>query len=414
MMSGKGVAGAIGLLTMPVIARLFSASDFGVAALFLSFSVIISNVASLRYEVALVLPKEEPEALLLLAVAYRILIACCLVLLVCIGGYKLSHFTMPVLESLGVWLWFLPLSVLLLAILQIQENWLGRKRQFKVVATSMVVGTAAVGGARIGFGFFAGSSQFGLIVGHMFGQLCRLGVQRTASVEAFRATLRSVGWPEFRKVAAKYSDFPKLNAPAGLLTNATQQLPVVLFGMLFSPAIVGFYAMAVRLTHTPITIVTNSVRRVFLQKGAAINNQGKSLVFAFVTTTGTLAVLGVVPLVVLWVFGQPLATWLLGEQWAEAGRYLEIISPWLFVLWVTAPANPVFIVLRKQKLWLVMQFTATVVRLATFGLSYLLEAGPEWTLRAFVTATVAGNMILILTAFLLVKRHGAARLREGA
>jgi O-antigen/teichoic acid export membrane protein len=414
MMSGKSLAGVIGLLTMPIVARLFSASDFGVAALFLSLSVIVANVAALRYEMALVLPKEEPEALLLLAVAYRILIACCLVLLVCTVGYKLSHFTVPVLESLGVWLWFLPLGVLLLAILQIQEHWLGRKRQFKLMAKSVILGTTVVGSTRIGLGYFAGTSVFGLIVGQMLGQLSRLFVQKEASVDGVRATFRRVAWSDIRKVAAKYSDFPRLNAPAELMITATQQLPVIFFGVLFSPATVGFYAMTVRLTHWPLSIVTNSVRRVFLQKAAEIRNKGKSLRFAFLTTTGTLAVLGVVPVTVLWFYGEPLVTWLLGEQWTEAGRFLEIISPWLFVLWVTVPANPIFVVLRQQKLWLGVQLSVTIARFATFGLSYLVEADAEWTLGAFVIATVAGNTIIILTALLLVRRHEATPLSEAA
>jgi O-antigen/teichoic acid export membrane protein len=408
MMSGKSIAAAIALLTMPVIARLFSASDFGIAALFLSLSVIGSNVGALRYEGALVLPKQEPEALLLMAFAYRVMAAVCLVLLALIVSYELSGLTVPVLDSLGIWLWFLPLGVLLLTMMQIQENWLARKRQFKVVAMSMVVGTAVTGGSRIAFGFFSGSSPLGLVVGHMIGQVCRLALQKSASSEGLRATFRRIEWSEMRHIAAKYADFPKLNAPAALVSAAAQQLPIVLFGVLFSPAIVGFYAMATRLTHVPIVIVANSVRRVFLQKAAEINNRGKGLGFAFLMSTGALTLLGIIPLAVLWFFGEPLATWLLGARWSEAGRYLEIISPWLFMLWVTAPSNPVFVVLRKQRLWLNMQLTATVFRLATFGLSYILGAGPEWTLGAFVVATVIGNVIIILTALLLIRQHQAS------
>jgi hypothetical protein len=83
-------------------------------------------------------------------------------------------------------------------------------------------------------------------------------------------------------------------------------------------------------------------------------------------------------------------------------------------LWVTIPANPIFVVLRKQKLWLAMQLTATVLRFATFGLSYLVGADAEWALGAFVMATVAGNTIIVLTALVVVKRHEPARLSESA
>lgn len=405
LMSARAVAAAIALLTMPIVARLFTAEDFGVAAMFLSLGVMLSNVGALRYEAALVLPKSDSEALLLMSFSYRALGVICLLLLVCIGGYKLSSLTVPVLESLGMWLWFVPLGVLLLTALQIQESWLGRKKQFKLVATAFVAGTAVVGGSRISFGLLSGSSTYGLIIGQLLGQMSRLVMQKSATVIGIKVAFRHVSWQEMRDIAAKYSDFPKLNAPAAFLTAAAQQLPVMLFGVLFSPAIVGFYAMAIRLTQVPILVVANSVRRVFLQKAADINNRGRSLEFAFLMATGGLALLGIIPLLVLWFFGETITVLLLGEKWAGTGRYLEIMSPWLFTLWASVPANPIFIVLRKQRLWLTMQVTATTVRLATFGLSYILKASPELTLGAFVTATVMGNVFVILAAWFLIRRH---------
>ncbi len=410
MMSGKSIASAIALLTMPIIARLFSPEDFGVAAIFLSLSVFVSNVGTLRYESALVLPKQEPEALLLMALAYRLMATLCIVMLIVIAVYQSADISIELLESLGIWVWLWPLGVLLLTMIEIQENWLGRKRQFGVVAASIVVGTSVTGGSRIGFGLFGGSSTFGLIVGHMLGQLCRLAVQKRATSEGLRATFRRIAFSELRSVAIKYSDFPKLNAPAALLSAATQQLPVVFFGMLFAPAVVGYYAMATRLTHVPSVILAQSVRRVFLQKAAEIHNRGRSLTFAFLITTGGLACVAALPFTVLWFFGEPFSTLLLGDRWAQAGRYLEIISPWLLVLIVSAPANPIFIVLRRQRLWLQLQVVLTIVRLGTFGLAFVVGSGAEWTLGVFVAASVMGNLALIAIAFLLTKGFSGPRL----
>lgn len=55
-MSGKTVAAAIALVAVPIIVRVFPPSDFGVAAAYLSIVEIVSNVASLCYKSALVLP----------------------------------------------------------------------------------------------------------------------------------------------------------------------------------------------------------------------------------------------------------------------------------------------------------------------------------------------------------------------
>ena len=82
MMSGKSLAAIIALVAMPIVARLFVPSDFGIAAMFASIVGIISSVASLRYASAIVLPKEEPEATTLMAFSYRVTLLVFLVMLV--------------------------------------------------------------------------------------------------------------------------------------------------------------------------------------------------------------------------------------------------------------------------------------------------------------------------------------------
>jgi O-antigen/teichoic acid export membrane protein len=405
LMSGKAIAGMIAIFTMPIVARLFEPSDFGVAALFVSIISIISQVATLRYVEAIVLPKEDPEAKTLMSLNYRLLLGVCTAMLVFLGIHDASGAGLAPLESLGSWKWLLPLGVLLMTTIHIQEQWLTRAQAFATQSTSLVIGNSSTSGARIAFGVLFGSSVFGLIFGQIIGMTCRLAVQRSATVEALRASSTHLGWPALRAIAKRYSDFPKFNAPAALVFALGANLPVLLFANMFSPAIAGFYAMAMQLSHTPVTIVSYSVGRVFLQKAASITNRGGSLNKAFLLSTGGLALLGMPLLVVISFFGELLLTWFLGDRWSMAGRYLEIVAPWLFMLMVMAPCNPTFIVLRRQKSWLSLQIVLTILRLGSFAIAFLLNADPEWTLRAFVFATVAGNLITVTTAFALILHH---------
>lgn len=398
MMSGKTLAAAIALVTMPIVARLFSPDDFGVAAAFLALVGIVSNIGTLRYERALVLPKADAEAIVLMALTYRILLGVCLLMLVVVAIYEVTALQWPIFELLGVWRWLLPLGVLLSAGLQVQESWLGRQAAFKLVAASTVLGTVVNGAIRIGSGFVWGTTIAGLISSNLIGMFSRTVVQRAASVEGLNSIFRHFSFVSLRQTAVSYRDFPQMDAPAGLVFSLGQNLPVLLFGTLFSPAAAGLYAMANRLSQVPIKIVSSSVRRVFLREAATIKNRGGPLLKAFLMTTGALLAAGVIPFTVIWLYGQPLLGGLLGERWLEAGRYLEIMAPWLLMMWVMAPSNPVFVVLRKQNIWLILQTGLTILRLGAFGLAYLVEAGPEWTLQAFVVATVAGNIVTIFVA----------------
>jgi O-antigen/teichoic acid export membrane protein len=174
---------------------------------------------------------------------------------------------------------------------------------------------------------------------------------------------------------------------------------------MFSPAIAGLYAMADRLCQVPVTIVATSVRRVFLQKAAEIDNRGRSLRKALLLSVGTLSLFGAIPFTILWSYGQPIAVFILGENWLAAGQYLEIIAPWLFMVWISAPCNAIFIVLRKQKFWLTLTTIITLARLGSFALAYSISAGPQWTLQAFVVASMIGNLFTLGTTFTLVLHH---------
>lgn len=412
MMSGKTIAAAIALITMPIVARLFTPADFGVAAVFASITGIVSSVASLRYAAAIVLPQSAEEAGQIMAFSYRVMLFVCLLLGALLGFLQLSQTSVNTFEMLGGWVWAIPIAVFFMSAVLIQESWLTRKKSFKTLSASLVAFNVSTSGSRIAIGAIAGSSAAGLIGGYFFGLFCRFAAQFAGVKDGIRESFRRLGKDTAIQIARKYSDFPKFNAPAGLVFAMGQNLPVLLFGTMFSPAIAGLYAMADRLCQVPVTIVSTSVRRVFLQKASEIENRGRSLRKAFTLSVAALSLLGLVPFGVLFSYGQPLATWILGEPWAVAGQYLEIIAPWLFLVWISSPCNAVFIVLRKQKFWLTLTTSITLMRLGSFAIAYAVSAGPEWTLQAFVVASMIGNVANLGLAFLLVSRDRGSSARQ--
>jgi O-antigen/teichoic acid export membrane protein len=403
-MSGKAVAAFLALVTTPIIARIYFPEHYGTAAVFMSIITISSNVASLRYEAAVALPKDDDEATALLALSYRILFGVALVMLMFIGLYELSGAQSQALEVMGSWIWALPVGVLFLNATSIQESWLTRVKSFKRSSTALVIEKATTSGSRITLGIVFGPSVSGLLAGTFLGIVSRLATLRFTSLQGVRAALQKYQIGAMRNLSHKYSDFPKYNALASLVFALGQNLPVLLFGAMYSPAIAGFYAMANRLFQAPTSIVAASVRRVFLQRAADIHNQGKSLRRTYLLAIAGLGLLGAPLFFVLWYFGETMLGWLLGERWLIAGRYLEIMAPWLFSVWVASPCNSVFVVLREQKFFLYRQLAVTALRFSAFGIAYLDSAEPEWALAAYVSVTVVANVYSILSAYLLISR----------
>ena len=56
--------------------------------------------------------------------------------------------TVAPLESLGSWKWLLPLGVLMMTAIHIQEQWLTRARAFTTQSRSLVVGNASNSGSK--------------------------------------------------------------------------------------------------------------------------------------------------------------------------------------------------------------------------------------------------------------------------
>ena len=86
--SGTAVAQLLLALAVPVLARLYTPAEYGVLAVYSSTLTVLVVAASLRYETAIPLPREEFAAASLLALTLGILLATGAVvsLLVWLGG----------------------------------------------------------------------------------------------------------------------------------------------------------------------------------------------------------------------------------------------------------------------------------------------------------------------------------------
>lgn len=397
-MSGKAFAGVVAVVTLPVVARFFTPEDFGVSALFVSTMSVLATFATLGYSSAVVLPKDEEEASVLMSLSYQVLAVVCCLILLSIAVAHWAEFAVRPLDLMGASKWLLPLGLAIVAAVGIQEYWLSRKRLFRETSVSLIVGNASTGLTRIALGALGGSSSISLIAGYMFGQILRLGVQWKSCGQTVFAALKSTPKIPFGNVARRYIDFPIYKMPADFVYSIGSNLPTLLLGAMFSPAVAGLFAMAKGLLQSPVRLVSSSVSRVFLQKAASIHRDGRSLWNAYWLSTITLALTGIPVFFVVFFFGQGLTTWFLGDNWLEAGEYVETIVPWLLMVWVTVPSKAVYVVIRRQGILLMFEILLTLLRVCAFWVGYLISAGPLGTLDMFVKVTILVNFVAMVAA----------------
>src|SRR5690554_6180591 len=114
LLSGTMLAQALPVAISPILSRLFTPEDFGVLALYVAITAIFGAVANGRYELAIMLPQEDSEARVI--VALGVLIACGLSLFLMVVVLFFGGWIAQTLGQDGSvwWLYFAPLSVLLI------------------------------------------------------------------------------------------------------------------------------------------------------------------------------------------------------------------------------------------------------------------------------------------------------------
>jgi O-antigen/teichoic acid export membrane protein len=395
-MSAKAIAAAIALLITPVIARLFDPGHFGIAAVWLSFCALLNHLSSLKYEVAIMLPAKEDEADHLYSLALRILLA--FVGIVAVVSIIAAFLVFGDSNAAGQhnWLLWLAPGVLLFGLVSIQDSWLSRRQKFSAIGASMIAGTSFTGASRLAWGLLAGSSHTGLIVGQIIGLCSRLSVQLWRGGGHALTSAATVSKDALTKVAREYRDFPKLNAPASLVGSGARNMPVLLLGFLYGPEPAGFYAMAMRLAQNPLRLVTQSMHRVVYQRLAEIASKNRPLLRPYWMLCGGLFLLGVVPTILIVLFGPQILELLLGPKWPEAGRYLQVVAPFLLTVLVSVPVSPTLNVIRRQEIWLQLQTASLALRLLVFLGAYMYGAEPLMAIGAYVTAVVCINTCYIV------------------
>jgi O-antigen/teichoic acid export membrane protein len=184
----------------------------------------------------------------------------------------------------------------------------------------------------------------------------------------------------------RHKKFPLFSTWTHLLTVITVQIPSLVFGVYFSPTILGYYSLASRVGTMPITLLAQAIGQVFYPAAAKEYHQTGTVSHIVETTFKLLVQLAMFPMAVLGLFGATLFGVVFGQQWTEAGIYAQILAAWYFLSFLSVPLD-IFALVNRQDLGLfftMLNFAGRTVSLflgVTLGL-------PRMTLGIFVLASV--------------------------
>jgi len=354
LVTGSVFAQGLGVVAAPIITRLFAPEAFGVAALFVSITSIISVVACLRYELSIMLPKTDEEAANLLGVSllFVLIISAISVLIILCAGDSIVR----LLNSPGIkkYLWLVPVSVFASGLFLAMDNWNSRIKHFGRLSIARIVSSVVTQTTKLGAGF-AGFVSGGVLIGaSILGQIVSaflLGGQIWH--DDGRLFKKNVRWKKMIAGLKRHKKFPIYNTFSAFMNTASQQLPALLLAFYFSPKVVGFYALGRTVLSMPMNLVGGAVSRVFFQKASEAHNRTGNLSNVVWEVFSRLVSISSFPILLLTLIGKDLFIVVFGARWAEAGVYMQILGIWIFFQFIASPISTLFAVLEKQQYGLI-------------------------------------------------------------
>lgn len=398
LMAGTGLAQAIPVLLSPILTRIYTPEELGVFALYLSITTTISIVATGRYELAILLPEKDADALHIAILAFTITCLTSLALIGIVFIFKDSIINLLGMPEIKKWLYFVPITVFLTGAYQNFNYWNNRKKNYKYTSLGKITQSSGMMAVQISNGLL-GAGSTGLVIGAVFGQLTAiLMLAKNFFSDKEVSTFKLIPKKTI-KLAKKYKEFPLLNTWSSLLNTASVQLPVLLLTVIYSATISGLYSLAQRVLLTPISLIGTSIGQVYFQKISQVKHDKIKVEKYTLSLYKKLLLISFFPTITILVFGGELFSMIFGEPWRQAGIYAQILSIWILFVFISSPLSYLMIVYQRHKQSIYFNLLLFTSRASAISLGFIFNSNPLLIITIY---GIAGSLLwAIFTLYLL-------------
>jgi len=349
LVTGTAIAQAIPILISPILTRIYSPEQFGTFALFMSIAGSIAIISTLRYEMAIMLPEKDGDSANVVSLSFIIIILVSVLTLlgVFIIGLLSSDF-FGASSTMQLWLYIMPLFVLLQGVTQSINNWFVRRKDFKNIAVGKVSFSLVTNGFLIILGIL-GFTYNGIFISNFLGWISFSIFFFIMMFKKYGTLKSQINKLSIKKVAKKYREFPTTNVFQALIESFQMSGIIMLVSYYFSTHVSGLYSFSLRVLMAPMWIIGTSISQVFYQKASETYNNGGDLRLLIRKTVFNSALFFSPILLVLLVAGPSIFAFVFGNEWREAGEFARILSPWIFFDFVKSPISQIPLIVGKIK-----------------------------------------------------------------
>lgn len=355
-------------IALPVLTRLYSVRDFGEYGIALAVVSVLSTVANLRLDQALLIAEEQEKKSLIFEGTIFSLI------LTLISGLVLSfifHFDMVAAICSGVLVNTLIQSLYNYKFAAHAEYFCARLNIFR----SLIVIAVQLSLPLL--------MRIALIDSYMISSVIMIIAVLSYIL---KNQLYQVSWQVFKN----YKDFIYSNTPHALLNSFSHNLPYYMVSHFIGVQAMGFYAIVERTLRVPINLISQTLRQFFIRlfKNTQTNKPAlKSSVLLSVVSLPLFAIFFVIP--------ESLYLWIFGKEWVGISQYFQILALGYWAIFCNPPSSAYLVARRNSKALFKLQIVELCIKFILFAALYLLLSDKLYMLLAVPVALIFYNFAIL-------------------
>ena len=394
LFTGSTIAQLIPIAISPILTRIFPVTDFATLTVFSTLVSFLGVIVCGRYEIAIGLPAEDKDAKQILYLAATVTLVVSAVAMILALIFNTSVATLLKNPAAAPYILLVPMAAMFYGLNQVLTYWNIRQRHYALMSGSRIGQSLANSGTSLATGYSKVNFD-GLVIGQFTGFVTAFFYTyfRTIIKTGSKFSLKEMDKSEMKRLAIKYVDQPRING-VHAFTDMLQSTGVVfVISAVFGSVATGLYGLAIRILQAPFTMIGSSFSIVFYKEASEKVAKGEKITKLLRTTILTLALISFPAFLMIMIFGPKMFAFVFGEVWREAGVYARIMSPWLFVSFISSPVSHLPVILGKQRQFFMLSLVGN-----TLVILSLLAGSLIYKDIKMGFALISGTQVVYLTA----------------
>ena len=350
LLMGTAAARVVGVLTLPVLSRIYSPADFG---FFVSFTAILTAIAplvTLRFASAIPLVRTEQAAGTVAALAAFCLAGTSILLAMACGAILYGGWEVRGIAPTVAMVTLLVAAYILSGLYEIQSNLAIRHRLYKKLASVSIRQSISTSSIKIFSGLLSLKPE-GLIIGHVLGLSSGLVVLWKALADS-SVKIHFKSKRIFHFIAHLWQ-FPVFRLPSQLLLAFSAQMPILFAASNYDISSAGHFGVAISLLNSVIGLAAISFGQAFYGEIASVfrTDRGRVASITFRIQIRLLAMGSIFSLLVF-LFSPSIIRLFLGNDWKDTGIILAYLAPFMAFQFASTPVIRVMDLIRAQWIFL--------------------------------------------------------------